>query len=201
MDSKSPGNSWLWYTSAVLIVVLVALGLRYGTNVLDRPSAFDERHIRVPIDNLVGEGWSVETAIDFVETKGPTMIWVYAVGARVLGSELNDYRLLSVLLFAGGVVPLLLLCRRCGMDGPALPAVAALYVLLPHHAVLGQLLMSEPLFVFGALWLMWAFVWGFGTSRVSQRAVLGPIVFGVILSVLLHLRIHAVAFAGAAALV
>ena len=40
-------------------------------------------------------------------------------------------------------------------------AVAGLYALLPHNAVLGQLVMSEPSFVFGALWLMWVFVWGF----------------------------------------
>lgn len=192
----------LWFTWAVLLVVVVAGVLRFGTNILDREAAFDEKHIRVPIENLAEQGWSSETAIDFKETKGPTLIWIYAViGGNVLGGELNDYRLLSVLLFIGGVVPLLLLCRQCGLEGPSLLLAAGMYVLLPHNAVLGQLLMSEPLFVFGALWLMWSFVWGFGTARESQHVVAGPIVFALILSALLHLRIHAAAFAAAAALV
>jgi hypothetical protein len=79
-------------------------------------------------------------------------------------------------------------------------AVGGLYVLLPHNAALGQLVMSEPSFVFGSLWLLWVFVWGFGTSRDDQHAIMGPAIFAVVLAVLLHHRIHAAAFGAAAAL-
>jgi hypothetical protein len=85
--------------------------------------------------------------------------------------------------------------------GPWLLIVAALYVLLPHNAVLGQLLMSEPVFVFGSLWLMWIFVRGFGASAASERRVIGPVAFGAILAILLHNRVHAAAFGAAAVLV
>jgi hypothetical protein len=194
---------------ALLAVLVVAVALRYGTNVLDKGPVFDEGFILEPIQDLLARGWSVETAIDFRETKGPVFVWAYALAGTVLGADLNDLRLVSAVFFCAGVVPLLLICRACaGTDAPArdrlsgtgLLAVAAFYALLPHNAVLGQLLMSEPSFVFGSLWLLWAFVWGFGTSRDDQHAIVGPLVFAVILAALLHHRVHAVAFGAAAAL-
>ncbi|MHC4210704.1 MAG: hypothetical protein ACYSWT_13435 [Planctomycetota bacterium] len=194
---------------ALVLVLAVAVALRYGTNVLDKGPVFDEGFILIPIENLLKLGWSVETAIDFKETKGPAFVWAYALAGAVLGPDLNGLRLVSVGFFVLGVVPLLLICRACArtgtaagdrLSGPGLLLVAGLYALLPHNAVLGQLLMSEPSFVFGALWLMWAFVWGFGTSRGDQHAILGPVIFAVILAVLLHHRVHAAAFGAAAAL-
>ena len=200
MTDQPTNRSTRWLWAAVLLVAAVALGLRYGTNVLDKGDVFDEDFNVLPIADLLVRGWSVETAIDFVETKGPAFVWVYALGAELIGSTLNDLRVISVLFFVGGMVPLGLIARACGLGGREQLLVAVFYLLLPHNAALGQLLMSEPSFIFGALWLMWAFLWGFGSSRETQRTVLGPIVFGVILAALLHHRIHAVAFAGAAAL-
>ncbi|MHC4108416.1 MAG: hypothetical protein ACYSTY_10065 [Planctomycetota bacterium] len=150
---------------------------------------------------LIDESWSVENAIDFEETKGPALIWTYALVGELVGSELNRLRLVSVAFFVLGSVPLLLIGRACGVAGPWLLIVAALYVLLPHNAVLGQLLMSEPVFVFGSLWLMWIFVRGFGASAASERRVIGPVAFGAILAILLHNRVHAAAFGAAAVLV
>ena len=201
MKNESSNDSPLWLLGAVLLVLVAALAMRYGTNVLEQGENFDEPYIRVPIDDLLRRGWSVDTAIDYTETKGPSMIWLYALGGKLVGGDLNDLRLISVVLFAAGVVPLLLTCRACGGGGRTVLLAAAFYVLLPHNASLGQFLMSEPSFVFGSLWLMWVFVWGFGTSRRAQRSIAGPIVFGLVLSILLHLRIHAVAFAAAAVLV
>ncbi len=201
MTNESAKSTLPWMAGAFALVLVTAIALRYGTNVLDKTPVFDERYIIVPIEALVEQGWSVETAIDYTETKGPTMIWLYAAGGALLGSEINDLRLITVLLFVGGAVPLLLLCRQCGLEGPALPLAAGFYVLLPNYAPLGQLLMSEPPFMFGSLWLMWVFVWGFGVSRESQRSVAGPILFAVVLTLLLHLRVHAVAFAAGAVLV
>jgi hypothetical protein len=194
---------------ALVLVLAVAVVLRYGTNILGKGLVFDEGFILVPIENLLIRGWSVETAIDFKETKGPAFVWAYALAGAVVGPDLNDLRFVSVVFFVVGVVPLLLICRACArtgaggggrLAGPGMLMVAGLYALLPHNAVLGQLLMSEPSFVFGSLWLMWAFVWGFGTSRDDHHAILGPVVFGVILAVLLHHRVHAAAFGAAAAL-
>lgn len=186
---------------AFAIVLVTAIFMRYTTSIRDKDTVYDERYIRVPIDDLLARGWSVETAIDFTETKGPTMIWSYALAGRILGPELNDLRLLSVFFFVTGVVPLLLLAQRCGLPGPALPVVAVLYMLLPRNTALGQLLMSEPSFIWWSLWLLLAFVWGFGDDRVTQHPVAGPIVVGLLLAILLHLRIHAVAFAAAIVLV
>ena len=182
---------------AFLLVLVTAIALRHATNVLDKNAVFDERYIRLPIDDLLARGWSVETAIDFTETKGPTLIWAYALGGALVGPELNGLRLVSVVFFVVGAVPLLLICRHCGLPGPALPLVAGFYVLLPQNPVIGQLLMSEPSFICGSLWLLWAFLWGFGDSIETQRSIAGPVAVGVILAILLHLRIHAVAFAAA----
>jgi hypothetical protein len=182
---------------AFLLVLVTAMALRYATNILDKDAIFDERYIRLPIDDLLARGWSVETAIDFTETKGPTLIWAYGIGGELVGSDLNRLRLVSVFFFVLGAVPLLLISRHCGLPGPALPLVAGFYVLLPQNPVIGQLLMSEPSFICGSLWLLWVFVWGFGDSIETQRSIAGPIGVGVILAILLHLRIHAVAFAAA----
>ncbi len=212
MQGEPRSNRW-WDLGAVALVAAIALGLRYGTNILRSGPIFDERFIIVPIEDLIDRGWSVETAIDYTETKGPTFIWTYAALGRLLGGELNDLRLISVLAFIAGVVPLLLIAGRCGLRGPSTLMVAGFYVLLPHNAVLSQLLMSEPLFIFGALWLAWLFLWGSGGGGgggsggegggVGDRGhpVLGPVLFGVVLSLLLHLRVHAVALAAAASLV
>jgi hypothetical protein len=61
--------------------------------------------------------------------------------------------------------------------------------------------MSEPLFILGALWLAWIFLWGSGGEGGRAHPVAGPILFGAVLAVLLHVRVHAVAFAAAASLV
>ena len=194
-------SSRMWLLGAICLVLVVGLVLRYTTNVRAKGPTFDERYIGPPIVSLIDEGWSVKNAIDFEETKGPALIWTYAMVGELVGSDLNRLRLISVAFFVLGSVPLLLIGRACGLAGPWLLVVAALYVLLPHNAVLGQLLMSEPLFVFGSLWLMWVFVWGFGESATAGRRVMGPVVFGAILAILLHNRIHCAAFGAAAVLV
>lgn len=202
MNSGPPARAfWPWAGAALLIAIAVAIGLRLGTNILDRGNTFDEQYIRIPIEDLIHKGWSIKTAIDFTESKGPSFIWSYALLGEALGGSLNDLRLMTAAFFVLGIIPLLLICRMCGIGGWRMLAAAAFYILIPQHAVLGQLLMSEPSFIFGGLWLLWAFMWGFGRTAAEERRVAGPIIFGLILSVMLHHRIHAVAFAGAAALV
>jgi hypothetical protein len=98
-------------------------------------------------------------------------------------------------------VPLIAISRACGLRGPPVLLVAVFYVLIPQNAVLGQLFMSEASSVFGSLLLMWIFVASFGTSRETQSRVAGPLLFAIVLSILLHGRIHAAAFGAAVVLV
>ncbi|MCA9296213.1 MAG: hypothetical protein KC983_06835 [Phycisphaerales bacterium] len=189
-----------WMISAVAFVAAVACALHFGGN-LGNELVFDEKYITVPIHDLIERGWSVETAIDYTETKGPTMIWTYALFGQFFGESIQRLRAASVLFFILGVIPLLLIARKTGLTGVQSMIVAGLYIVLPMNAVLAQMVMSEASFIFGALWLMWSFLWGFGRTAREERRIIGAIVFGVILAILLYSRLHAVAFAGAAALV
>lgn len=190
-----------WLIASVALVVIIAAGLRLGTNILSKSFVFDEQYITGPINDIIEHGWSVRTAIDFKETKGPGLIWPYAVVGQIIGGDLNSLRLISASFFALAVLPLLILARWCGIGGPRILLVALLYALLPYHAVLGQLVMSEPSFALGSALLMLTFIWSFGDGPQSGRRIAGSIIFAVILSILLHNRIHAAAFAGAACLV
>ncbi|TVQ51534.1 MAG: hypothetical protein EA377_12385, partial [Phycisphaerales bacterium] len=194
-------TDWGWMLLGLLLIVVLAMGLRYGTDLLEMPYVYDERLMKVPVDDIVERGWSRETMLDYQEVKGPTFYWLYALSANVIGSAMNDLRLFSSFCFILSSWPLLLIARRTGVHGPRLILVAALYGLLPYHAVIGQMFMSEPSFTLIAMWMMWAFIWGFGESRAEERRLWGPVLVGILLFLLLHHRPHAVAFAGAVALV
>ena len=71
--------------------------IRVGTSILNKDVVFYEQYITVPIFNLIEEGWSVETAIDYEETKGPALIWTYASIGQIFGGSLNDLRLVSLI--------------------------------------------------------------------------------------------------------
>lgn len=194
-------SPWLWFALGLLLVTLGGFGFRYGTTILQLPAVRDEPLMRVPIADILEQDWSKRTMLDYQEVKGPTFYWGYAAAAELLGGAMNDLRLVSVLCFVFGGMPLLLIAMRAGVRGPPLLIVAALYVLLPYNALVSQLLMSEPSFMLLALWLTWTFLWGFGETAEGEKRVAGPILFAIILSLLLHHRPHAVTFAGAAALV
>ena len=191
------------------LMLALSLVIRFaGHGGVDEPR-FDEKFSHPPISALVREGWSVRTAIDFEETKGPGFIWPYAAAGAILGDDLPSLRWVSILAFVAGVVPLLALARRAGVHGPGLVGVALLYALLPQQALLGQLVMSEPMFVTLSLCAVWAFWWGLepgpacSTAGASPRRIVvpgivgpgiaGPVLVGLLLAVLLHSRIHAAA--------
>jgi hypothetical protein len=190
-----------YFILAMLIVVLAAAGLRYGSAILTLSDVRDEALMKQPIDDILNQGWSVDTAINYQEVKGPVFFWSYAAGGTILGGSMNDLRLISVLFFIASAAMFLLILYQCGARGMMLPAGAGLYVLLPYNAIVGQLLMSEPSFIFISLLLMWIVLWGLGASREQAKPILGPVLFGIVLSILLHHRPHAAAFAGAAVLV
>ena len=198
---SSDRSSNVWALIAMGCILAVFLGLRFGTGVLESSERWDEQYITVPMFDLMQQGWSVETAIDFQETKGPALIWPYALLGQVMGGSLNDLRLVSGLFFVLSVVPLLLLANRIGARGGTLLVSVFGFILLPYEIVFGQLVMGEASFMFGALWLLLITLWGFGDDGNKPHRLAGPILYCIVLSVLLHSRIHAVAWAGAICLV
>jgi len=202
---SAPRIDWRWPVAAILIALVAATTMRLGTGIAERSTRWDERYMRVPIDDLIRDGWSVRTAIDFSETKGPAFVWPYAIMGKVLGGTLGDLRLISMFWLLLGVLPLLAIAMRCGVRGPPLIAVTMLYLLLPQQAVLGQLLMSEPIFVTGTLTLVWTAIVGLSATGAGtaerRRRIVAVIAFGALVAILMHLRIHVVATAGAVCVV
>lgn len=176
MTRARRSETW-WSALAFLVVVVVAIAMRLASGAGSSGPRFDEQWIVTPIVDLVVDGWSVETAIDFEETKGPGLIWTYAVwgslldvGSGVDGDDaapLGPLRLFTMVWFVLGALPLLMLARWAGVRGAGVVGVAALYVLLPQNAVLGQLLMSESIFIAGSLAMLAVFVWS--VDGVSSR--------------------------------
>ena len=92
VPTVKPNRERLWVFVSLLILLLTALLLRFGTDIRAMDARFDERYITVPINDLMVEGWSVQTAIDYQETKGPALIWPYAVVGKWLGGDLIALR-------------------------------------------------------------------------------------------------------------
>lgn len=193
-----------WTIAGVALVLLLSLAIRFGTAASSDVRRFDEAFSQPAITTIIREGWSVRTAIDFEETKGPGFIWPYAAAGQVLGESLPALRWLSLLAFVLGVVPLSALARRAGVHGPGLLAVALLYALLPQQALLGQLVMSEPLFVTLSNCCVWAFWWGLEGPRHRQpwtavrgghhlHEIVGPLLVCALMVVLFHSRVHVAA--------
>ncbi len=183
------------------VLAAVAAGLRLATHVADRPAIWDEKRMSPVIEALTERGWTVETAIDYQDTKGPAFFWLYGAAAEITGPDVTRLRPLSAALFALCGIPLGLVAARCGVRGWSVALLAFLWALLPYNAVLGQLFMSEPSFMLGGLALGAVFMWGVGDLRHAGHPVAGPILFGALVAVLLHHRVHAVAWALAAVLV
>ena len=174
----------------------VLLGLRFGSSILEKDVVFDEQYITVPMFNLIEQGWSVETAIDYEETKGPSLIWPYAFLGKMFGGTLNDLRLVSVFASIASLFVLLLIAVREHCSTKYLVLVALGWLLLPYSIVFSEIVMGEISFVFFSL----AAVYGYyvGTSQSGQESKwLGMLCYGIALCVALHSRIHVVAVAGA----
>lgn len=199
-----------WFALSMCLVVALALGLHFGTRIRLLPNVRDEYLMKAPIDAILRDGWSVRTAIDYQEVKGPVFFWMYAVPGEALGDSINAMRAVSLAWFVLGAWPLILMARLAGVPPRAWPVVALLYGLSPYNAFVAQLLMSEPSFNLLALWMMWAALRGLtgpGGVRSDHVAAeqerpdwLALTVFTLTLAMLLHHRPHAAALAGAAAL-
>jgi len=199
LQLQAPRSPW-WLIASFAMVAFAALAIHVGSGVGSVANVRDEDLMKVPIDAILDQGWSVRTAIDYQEVKGPIFFWMYAGPGELTGNSINAMRFISMAYFVLGAIALLLIARRCGIEGARLGIVALLYILSPYNAFVSQLLMSEPSFNCLALWGFYAFIRGFHDSRVGAVRWSGPLWFGVLLLLMLHHRPHAAALAGAVAL-
>jgi len=185
-----------WVMSAVFLVAVVLFGLRFSTSILSKGVTFDEKYITAPIDNLITKGWSVETAIDYQETKGPAMIWPYAFVGKLLGGTLNDLRLISVWCSVLAVGVLAWIAVLCGVRKKTLYLVAIGWMLLPYNLVMSELVMGEISFLLLELLAVACFVWGIAHRTSKSHKILAPVLYCLTITIALHSRIHVVPVAG-----
>ena len=175
---------------------ILLLGLRAASSILEKEAVFDEQYITVPMFDLIEEGWSVDTAIDFEETKGPALIWPYAIVGNLFGGTLNDLRLVSLLASVASLFVLLLIALREQCSTKCLILIAIGWLLLPYNLVFSEIVMGEVSFVFFSLIAVYGYY--IGSERGDGESKwLGMLCYGVALCVALHSRIHVVAIAGA----
>ncbi len=187
-----------WLAAAMILVTALVVVLYFATGLYDVSNVRDEDLMKVPIDAILQNGWSIRTAIDYQEVKGPAFFWMYAMPAEAIGGGINSLRAISMAYFVLGAWALLLLARECGLGSRGLITIAVLYALSPYNTFTALLLMSEPSVTCVGLWLVFVFVRGMTAGEVSRIRRWAPFVFMVLLTILLHHRPHAVALGGAA---
>ncbi len=94
-DARSNQRDRVWATASLLLVVLAAFALQWGASMTSQPLTFDERWITRPMAELIRRGWTVETAIDFQEAKGPGLIWPYAAAGGLLVDDPHEVVMLE----------------------------------------------------------------------------------------------------------
>ena len=195
MQNKESNSSWI--IASIFLVAIVLFGVRWSSGILENGPVFDEQYITVPMHNLINEGWSVERAIDFEETKGPALIWPYAFFGKMLGGTLNDLRVISVWCSILALFVLSWIAVKSGVQKYGVLLVAIGWLLLPYNLVFSEIVMGEVSFLLLSLIAVFAFVYGIEESASKTRRVLAPILYCLAISVALHSRIHVVALAGA----
>ena len=189
-----PKHDWGWMITSVFIVAAVLFTVRYGSSVLQTSFVFDEQYIVVPIDNLIEQGWSIETAIDFEETKGPALIWPYAFFGELLGGSLNALRLVSVLSSIACMAMLAYIASLCGVRRKAHLAIAVGWLVLPYSLVFSEIVMGEISFILFELLAVAVYL---RSLREGKNRFVAPILFCLCIAIALHSRIHVVAVVGA----
>lgn len=186
----------LWIIVSLALLASALFAIRCCTPILESGNIFDEKYIVQPINSIIEQGWSIETAIDFQETKGPAMIWPYAYFGKMLGGELNDLRFISVVSTLLSAFILLLLSVKSGCSRQQLLLVTLCWLLLPYNIICSQIVMGESSFLLLSLMTVAFALWGFQSTDKHSKW-LAPILYGICLAIALHSRIHIVAVAGA----
>ena len=148
----------------------------------------------LPVVEQLADRWPEPSVFwDFEDTKGPG----FFVPAAILfdaGVGLEGLRLINLMLAicSAGLIGMLVKKNWC-----AAAAVGLLLALMPYHAVLSHLFMSETSFVLGSIILGILATAG----PKGEPGIWRPLAFGLGLAILLHHRVHAVVPAAAAVLV
>lgn len=185
-----------WIFGAIVLVVVVLFGLRWSSNILEKGPVYDEQYITIPIQDLIIKGWSIETAIDFEETKGPALIWPYAFFGNMFGGTLNDLRLVSVWCSIVGLALLSWIAVRSAVYRKSIYLVAIGWLLMPYNIVFSEIVMGEVSFLLLSLLAVSAFVWGSEKNAPPSRRFVAPVLYAIAIAVALHSRIHVVALTG-----
>jgi hypothetical protein len=182
-----------WAAASMLFIVLVAFGLRWGTEVTQRGPLFDERWITRPIAEIIRHGWTVQTAIDFQETKGPALIWPYAAVGTVLIDD--PLEVAGIDAPAGGAGGWAAHAWEPPIDGGPAPAPPGMLAALRLISILCFVLAVVPLLVLasasgirGPPLLLVTVLF----TLLPQMAIFGQIVMGEASFVLLGLSLFAV---------
>jgi hypothetical protein len=182
-----------WAAASMLFIVLVAFGLRWGTEVTQRGPLFDERWITRPIAEIIRHGWTVQTAIDFQETKGPALIWPYAAVGTVLIDD--PLEVAGIDAPAGGAGGWAAHAWEPPIDGGPAPAPPRMLAALRLISILCFVLAVVPLLVLasasgirGPPLLLVTVLF----TLLPQMAIFGQIVMGEASFVLLGLSLFAV---------
>jgi len=193
LESRS---NFSWIISAAIVVAIVLFGVRWSSGILNKGPVLDEKYITVPINDIITKGWTLKTAIDFQETKGPAMIWQYAFFGKMLGGTLNDLRLISVWSSLLCLVLLTWIAVRSSVYRKDLYFIAIGWLLLPYNLVFSEIVMGEVSFSLLSLFAVVAFIWGIQENAPASRRFLAPLLYCIAIAVALHSRIHVVALAG-----
>ncbi len=190
------GSQTSWIIGSLLVVIVSLFALRYYSSILSIGVTLDEQYIVKPINNIMSQGWSIETAIDFQETKGPAMIWPYAFFGKILGGELNNLRMVSLLSSILSAFILLIIALRSGCTRSQLILVAIGWLLIPYNILFSEIVMGEASFIVLSLLTVSCALWGIESKDQTVRW-LAPTLYCICLAIALHSRIHIVAVAGA----
>ena len=190
-------KQYSWILSSAIIVVVVLFGLRWSSGIMQQGNVLDEKYITVPIFALIKEGWSVKTAVDFEETKGPAMIWPYAFFGKMLGGTLNDLRLVSIWSSILALLVLSWIAVKSDVRGKQLFLISIGWLLIPYNLVFSEIVMGEVSFLLLSLLAVAIFIWGIEHNKHKTRCFLAPALYCVVVAIALHSRIHVVALTGA----
>lgn len=185
-----------WAGGAIAAFALLA-AVRFALGAGALPLTWDERYALPIIERIWRTEWSIHSLLDYDDTKGPVFFWLYAGFGESFGRSAAVLRWLSIIataLWAATLVGMLDPARR---TIAALGASTILTITLPYATVMSQLVMSEPTFLLGCALMAAAAVWALSRDVPRTRLVHGPTLFGLLLAVGLHHRIHVVALAGA----
>lgn len=192
-----PVRLWgAWAGGAIAAFAFLA-ALRLAVGAGNLPLMWDEDYALPIIERLWRTEWWVRAMLDYDDTKGPVFFWLYAAFGECFGRSAGTLRWLSILATAAWAATL------CGLLDPRertigrLALVLLLALTLPYAMVMSQLVMSEPTFLLGCAAMAAVGVRALGRDEARRRLVQGPILFGLLLVLLLHHRIHVVALAGA----